>query len=199
MLHKVVVDFNFWKRLIKIDERIAAEVAAGRCQHCGGRLHRSDYVRKARGGLIAVAVDDGDALRISLCCDRDGCRKRATPPSVRFLGRKVYAGAAIVIACVILRKSATAGAARRRSGIAARTMRRWSRWWQADYARSQHFEATRSLFAPPVQVNELPESLWQRFIKRAGSELLGLRRLLGFLAPVTTTTVADGSRFVRVE
>jgi hypothetical protein len=42
---------------------------------------------------------DVEALsrRTSFCCHRDGCRERATPPSVVFLGRRVYAGAAVVL------------------------------------------------------------------------------------------------------
>jgi len=35
--------------------------------------------------------------RFSFCCDRDGCRKRMTPPSARFLGRKVYLGAVVIL------------------------------------------------------------------------------------------------------
>jgi hypothetical protein len=198
MLHEVVVGIKFWNQLIKIDEGIAAKVAARGCPKCGGRLHRGDYLRKPRGGLIALALE-GEVRRISLCCEREGCRKRATPPSVRFLGRKVYVGAAIVIASVILRVSATVGAAQKASGMAVRTMRRWSCWWRMGYAKSEHFEAARSHFVTPVQADELPGSLWRRFIRRANGDLLGLRQLLGFLAPVTTQTVADGSRFVRVE
>ncbi len=88
MLPEVVVSHNFWNQLIEIDEQIAQAVAARGCPRCGGRLHRGDYARKPRGGLIALEAE-GEARRISLCCDREGCRKRALPPSVRFLGRKV--------------------------------------------------------------------------------------------------------------
>jgi len=35
--------------------------------------------------------------RFSLCCAKDGCRKRETPGSLRFLGRKVYFGAMVVL------------------------------------------------------------------------------------------------------
>ena len=35
--------------------------------------------------------------RFSLCCGRDGCRHRATPPSVRFLGGRVYVGAVVIV------------------------------------------------------------------------------------------------------
>jgi len=46
---------------------------------------------------------------LSFCCALDGCRSRATPPSLRFLGRKVYL-AAIVVLIAILRHGATARA-----------------------------------------------------------------------------------------
>jgi hypothetical protein len=197
MLAQVVVPYNFWSKLVEIDEQIAAAVAAKGCPRCGGRLHRGDYARKPRGGLIAQ-VAEGEARRISLCCDREGCRKRALPPSVRFLGRKVYVGAAIVVACVLARLSATAAAAQRASGIPARTVRRWSRWWRDDYGGSRHFEQARSRLIPPVEPSELPGGLWERFTAHAGDALIGLGRLLGFVAPVTTASVPDGSRFVRV-
>ena len=64
--------------LAKID-RDFAEAARGKgCLHpdCGGKLHRSDYERKPRGG-------PGWALRDSFCCAEDGCRKRMTPASVQ--------------------------------------------------------------------------------------------------------------------
>jgi hypothetical protein len=197
MVPQVVVPLNFWKELVRVDEQIAAAVAARGCVRCGGRLHRGDYLRKPRGGLIAL-VAEGEARRISLCCDRDGCRKRALPPSVRFLGRKVYIGAAIVVASAIARLAVTSAAARRATGIAPRTVRRWSRWWRDDYARSQHFEQARSRLMPPVDPSELPGGLWDRFTAHAGDALVGLARLLGFVAPVTTTSVPDGSSFVRV-
>lgn len=197
MLPEAVVSHNFWNQLCALDEQIARAVAARGCSHCGGRLHRGDYARKPRGGLIAIAAE-GATRRISLCCDREGCRKRALPPSVRFLGRKVYVGAAIVIACVIARASETAAAARRASGIATRTVRRWSGWWRDGYGRSRHFEQARSLLMPPVTASDLPGGLWERFTAHAGDARVGLARLLGFLAPATTTSVADGSRFVTV-
>ncbi len=190
MLPQVAVPYNFWKELVAIDEQIAAAVAARGCPRCGGRLHRGDYARKPRGGLIAELAD-GEARRISLCCDREGCRKRALPPSVRFLGRKVYVGAAIVVACM-------AAAARRSTGIATRTVRRWSRWWRDDYGKSRHFEEARSRLIPPVDPSELPGELWDRFTAHAGDALVGLARLCSFVAPVTTASVPDGSRFVRV-
>jgi hypothetical protein len=54
--------------------------------------------------------------RFSFCCAIDGCRSRATPPSLRFLGRKVYCAAIIVVAATMWARHyrAQAAAAERR-------------------------------------------------------------------------------------
>ncbi len=62
---------------------------------CGGRLHSANYPRAPRGGPDHLPEEYRS--RFSFCCDRDGCRKRMTPPSVRFLGRKVYLGAVVIL------------------------------------------------------------------------------------------------------
>jgi hypothetical protein len=89
MWHEVTFGRELFEQLAEMDERIADAVAAGGCERCGGPLHRSDYQRKPRGGSIATA---GEAFtkRASLCCGREGCRKRSLPPSLRFLGGRVY-------------------------------------------------------------------------------------------------------------
>jgi hypothetical protein len=59
-----------------------------------------------RGGLpraprgAAEGLDASWDSRRSFCCAVEGCRRRSTPPSVRFLGRKVYVGAIVVLATV---------------------------------------------------------------------------------------------------
>lgn len=67
------------------------QVAAAGCPWCEGPLHRSDFDRKLCDGLI---VEGGEEFvqRFSLCCGYEGCRRRATPPSVRFPGRRFYLG-----------------------------------------------------------------------------------------------------------
>src|SRR5262245_15215104 len=89
MYHELPRGATFWLFLFSIDQDLA-ETARKQACSCGGRLHCANYPRKSRG--------TGDDLppqydcRLSFCCDRDGCRKRVTPPSVRFLGRRVYLG-----------------------------------------------------------------------------------------------------------
>ncbi len=55
---------------------------------CRGNLHQSHYLRKPRG--VPKETHPDYPVRFSYCCGVDGCRKRFTPPSMRFLSRKVY-------------------------------------------------------------------------------------------------------------
>ena len=112
---------EFFERLTAVDAMITAKVAASACSRCGGPLHVGNYPRKPRGGLLATAGEDF-VLRFSLCCGREGCRRRTTPPSVRFLGRRVYLGAVVILASAIVMAIVTGAAARRATGVPARTI-----------------------------------------------------------------------------
>ena len=74
--------------LPRIDADLAAKVQAAGCLECGGRLDVANYPGEPRG---ADGLGDDFSVRASFCCAVDGCRRRRTPMSVRFLGRKVYA------------------------------------------------------------------------------------------------------------
>src|SRR5271157_2064981 len=94
MYHDLPHAARFWSFLLTIDQDLA-ETARKKACPCGGRLHCANYLRKPRG--TPVQLPEPYRVRLSFCCDRDGCRKRVTPPSVRFLGRKVYLGAVIIV------------------------------------------------------------------------------------------------------
>jgi len=114
---------EFFELLVEVDEAVTHRVAAEGCPVCDGPLHRSDYDRKPRGALLAPA-GEAFARRFSLCCGREGCRKRAMPPSVRFLGRRVYLGAVVILASIValaLRAAAKVGRANRVSLTPERT------------------------------------------------------------------------------
>ena len=96
--HAFLTDTSFYQLLTRIDESIAEEVRARGCD-CGGVLHSARYPRKPRG--VRSALDESYDSRLSFCCARDGCRRRSTPPSVRFLGRKVYLGVIVVLLTVL--------------------------------------------------------------------------------------------------
>lgn len=94
MYTKLLGDVRLFDLLGQIDEDLAWQVRERGCR-CGGRLHRACYPRKPRGGPGGLSAQYEQ--RLSYCCAEDGCRKRRTPPSVRFLGRKVYLGAVVVL------------------------------------------------------------------------------------------------------
>jgi hypothetical protein len=196
MLDGLVLGDKFFETLLQLDQAIGAAVAAGGCRHCGGPLHRGDYPRKPRGGLIATAPESF-STRISFCCGQEGCRRRATPPSVRFLGRRVYLGGVVVIASLWARVVATAREVKRRTGIPPRTVARWLAWWQTGFVASRLYREQSSRFMPPLEVGALPTSLVERFLWTSGGN--ALIRTAGFLAPLTTQSVGDGACFVRVD
>jgi len=96
MLHLYFNDAKFWQILLQIDEELASTVQSRGCPHCGGQLHCADYPRKPRG-IAGALLGEAYQRRRSFCCAREGCRRRTTPQSVRFLGRRVYLGALVVL------------------------------------------------------------------------------------------------------
>lgn len=191
MCHVFELCGEFFANLAKIDEQLARWVASQGCPKCGGPLHRGDYQRKPRGGLVAAA---GEAFRqrYSLCCGQVGCRKRALPPSVRFLGRKVYLESVILIASVHVQLAGAFAQAHRALAVPVRTLKRWSHWWQNDFAQSREWQAMRAQFAPPAPAGtELPHSLLQRLAASIpgtpeATEPVVLSLAARWLLPVTT-------------
>jgi hypothetical protein len=94
MYHDLPRAARFWSFLLAVDQDLAEDARKKACSY-GGHLHRGNYPRRPRG--TPQLLPELQCLRLSFCCDRDGCRKRMTPPSVRFLGRKVYLGAIVIL------------------------------------------------------------------------------------------------------
>lgn len=199
MSHESVLGEEWFARLEDFDRQIAEAVAAAGCQRCGGPLHQGNYERKPRGGLVAEA---GEALtlRHSLCCGREGCRKRALPPSLRFLGRRVYLEAVVLLASALTMGLETLRMAREVTGVPGRTLRRWHGWWTEAFPSSAAWTELRARFVPPPPAeSELPRSLLDRAQAVLGADAaVGDVLLLAarWLSPVTTQSVPDGSRFV---
>jgi hypothetical protein len=177
MIHAWLPDAKFFEGLLESDTRELVRAQQGGCPRCGDRLDRADFPRKPRG--IPSAWEAGFSRRFSLCCSREGCRKRLTPPSVRFLGRRVYAGV------VVLAASLSALVA---SAVPRRTLRRWARWWGGAFAESPFFRIARSGLMPPVDVTRLPRSLVERFAAADSSTDLALLKALVFVSPLSITS-----------
>jgi hypothetical protein len=192
MFNDIELDREFFAALLRVDEDILRQVAAGRCRTCGGPLHRGDYERKPRGALLAPAGAEF-VTRFSLCCGREGCRKRATPPSLRFLGRRVYLGAVVVVASMLAHVIASAAEHRQVTGVPTRTTRRWLGWWCGPFVTTDVFVAVCAQLIG-VAVERLPASI---VLRLAGAPKEKVRAMLALLAPLTTGSVRDGARFLR--
>jgi hypothetical protein len=102
---------------------------------------------------------------------------------VRFLGRRVYLGLAVVL--VSARSGALASAADllgQALGVARRTVVRWRVWWHEQFPMTPLWRAVGARFMPPVPEEQLPGGLVERF---AGAAHEALMRLLVWLSPVT--------------
>jgi hypothetical protein len=179
--------------LVRADEAMTRQVAAEGCPVCDGPLHRSDYDRKPRGALIAPS-GEASMRRFSLCCGREGCRKRATPPSVRFLGRRVYLGAVVIVASIVALALQAAREIRQQTGVPSRTVGRWLGWWRGPFLGTEEF-VTICARLVGVDVGQVPASIVGRL---AGTGTERVRSMLEWLAPLTTGSVPDGARFLRV-
>ncbi len=180
-MEKILRDPRLYQLFEKVDVERAQAVRAARCKRCGGSLHQADYERKPRGGPAEGRWDE----RYSFCCEKDGCRKRHTPPSVRFLGRKVYVGVVVVLVAAMMhgpnaRRMATLQEA---LGIDARTLNRWRQWWLDVFVQTPFWKANRARFMPALNETLMPYCLVDSFHAQ-GRE--GLIKLMEFLSPITT-------------
>ncbi len=183
MYHDLPRDASFWLVLFSIDQDLAKSARQKACP-CGGRLHCANYPRKPRGGGKDLPEEYG--YRLSFCCDRDGCRKRVTPPSVRFLGRKVYLGAVIVLVAAMRHGPSPRRVAElsRLFGADRRTIARWRVFWDEYFPQTAFWKVARARLVPTVEIALLPLSLLDAFL-RGDDPHEGWKRLLQFLSPIT--------------
>ncbi len=186
MYQALLNDARFHQQLLHFDHDIAAAARDAGCTACRGRLHSARFSRKPRG--VPAGVGDDYHLRFSFCCAVDGCRTRATPPSLRFLGRKVWL-ATVVTLVTALQQGGTAVRARRLSaelGIGRRTLARWRQWWLVTFA-GPFRPVAMAAFMPPLDLAGVPAALLDRSVGDAAERLL---RVLRFLAPLTGSAAA---------
>ena len=185
MYHILLRNASFWAFLFSVDERLGQDTRQAGCP-CGGRLHSAKYPRKPSGG--GENLPESYRHRLSFCCERDGCRKRATPPSVRFLGRKVFLGAVVVLVAAMQQ-----GPSPRRVrelnelfGADRHTIARWNIFWREHFPQTPFWKVARGRFLPSLAVADLPRALFEAFIHREDSRE-DWECLLRFLLPITTT------------
>lgn len=183
MYHDLPSVATFWAFLLTIDQDLAETARKQGCP-CGGRLHSANYLRKPRGTPSQLPTEH--CVRLSFCCDRDDCRKRVTPPSVRFLGPKVYLGA-IVILISAMRQGPSPRRVRelsQRFGADHRTIARWQVLWRQLFPQTPFWKLARARLEPLFTIASLPYAIVAAFLDDSNSES-SWARLLRFLSPIS--------------
>jgi hypothetical protein len=182
LYQNLLSDSSVYQFLVKLDTDLAAQCRITGCR-CGGKLHSAKYPRKARG--LPREMEKDFNWRHSFCCELEGCRRRSTPPSFRFLGRKVFVAVVVVLVATLRHgatpvRMATLCAA---VGVHRRTVERWRRWWQEGLTRSSFWRAARGRFPKAIDESSLPLSLLEAF--GAAEPKARVLDLLRFLLPLS--------------
>jgi hypothetical protein len=179
MYQALLADAKFHEQLLTFDRDLAASARAARCWRCGGTLHSGTYARKPRG--VPAGLGREHAERFSFSCAVDGCRKRATPPSLRFLGRHVYLATVVTLISALMLGTTPSRLVRLSvvPGLDRRTLTRWRAWWRSTFSASPFAAVARAAVATPIDLEALPVSLLDRFAGGLRDQLVALLRFLG--------------------
>lgn len=176
MSHDWIADLNLFELLDAEDAQVTRGVKAAGCRDCGGRLDQANYPRKPRGGVVGAA-GEGFRLRRSLCCAREGCRHRHTPPSLMFLGRRVYLAIAVIMCAW---RTASEPPPLRR------TVGRWQGWFARVAAKTPCVTELRARLSPTLAPGErLPGALIERLLP-GRTIAAALTATLRLLSPLST-------------
>ena len=183
MSHKFLFNASFHLLLNSIDQEIAKEVQQKGCCYCGCPLHQADYPRSPLG-LPAQFRESYDE-RLSFCCDT--CRRRTTPPSVRFFGRRWFPAPLLILICVlqigINERRLTQ--IKRHFGffVSESTWKRWRRWWRESFVETLFWQQTKSLVITAINIDTpLPRALLDIFSGKIEEKI---HQALKFLSPLT--------------
>ncbi|MGH8787336.1 MAG: transposase [Cupriavidus necator] len=171
MSHALLQTPAFYALLRRIDDDLAQSVQDKGCQHCGQSLHRADYPRKPRG--CPPSARPYCCTRLSFCCA--DCRRRCTPGSVRFLGRRVY----LAIILVLRSGRAHCSCLDELPGIGWATLKRWRQWWTETFPNTPVGRWLRGLIPPTPEPFIYPDGLLQSVQgDTEGDRLVAVLRLL---------------------
>ena len=112
---------------------------------------------------------------------------------MRFLGRKVYLGAVVVLASALVRGPSKTAVTKLSALLAInrRTLARWCRWWSTLFAMSRFWKSLRDRVVPAADPAALPASVLSRMTPVDDeSAVVALLRLLG---PITTRPGLEAS------
>jgi hypothetical protein len=180
LYRELLADARFHELLLAFDRDLAAAARAAGCERCGAVLHSARFRRKPRG--FPAGLGEEYAQRFSFCCSVDLCRSRKTPPSFRFLGRKAYIGAVVVLVSAMRQGGAAVRELSELVGVSRRSIARWREWWRSTFVASRFWRMAGAALMPPVDQARLPGALLERFAGDAAARLVALLR---FILPIS--------------
>jgi hypothetical protein len=182
MSHKFLFNSSFHLILIDIDHKLSEQVRVLGCPYCGGSLHRSDYPRSPFG--ISLEQRNHYVKRYSFCCYQ--CRKRTTPPSVRFFGRYRFPAPVLILISALRQSTVNKFCTRLQCllgiRVSKRTWKRWRHWWQNSFSSTNFWKSNTGIIPVDKQQGPNPLILFSLYSGIFQSRLLSV---LQFLAPLT--------------
>lgn len=172
----VLADPGFDEALVAIDEAVAGEVQAEGCPHCGGKLDSARYGRVLRHAGRAPTPE----RRQSFCCRTEGCRRRLTPPSLRFFRHKRYSLLSVLVSVALRDAGPSCGLLRileREFGVCRSTVRRWLFWIQR-FLSTAHDVLIRAVAYPVFDGLGTFHRVLSTYALRADDPLRGVVRFL---------------------
>ena len=182
MSHKFLLKSSFHELLNRIDRELAEHVRLKGCQFCGGILHWAPYPRSPFG--LPAQFRDYYAERLSFCCDN--CRRRTTPQSVRFFGRRWFPAPLLILISALLggvndyrreRLKELFGVV-----VSESTWKRWRRWWRDAFTKTSFWTQNKGHFLFSEGACFFPRSLLTTF---QGGLFERLCHALKFFSPIT--------------
>jgi hypothetical protein len=135
-------------------------------------------------GLPSQFRDQYDE-RLSFCCKQ--CRKRTTPPSVRFFGRRWFPAPLFILISVL-----ALGVNERRLSqvkryfgmvVSESTWKRWRGWWRESFGGTLFWQQAKGLVITARETDRAFPRALLRMFKGVLEEKIAL--LLRFLSPLT--------------
>ena len=175
---------TFHVLLIEIDREMADICAKKGCAYCGAKLHQADYPRSPMG--MPPSFRDQYNQRISFCCAN--CRKRTTPPSIRFFGRRWYPAPICIFISIM-----TSGINKRRISLIKKhfgivvyesTWRRWRKWWRDEFVVTKFWQQAKGQLPPKNEITQgpFPRVIFNFYLGNIEKKML---LFLPFLSPLT--------------
>lgn len=162
--------------LLLLDREQAQNLWGKTCPHCGeGVLYWGCWKKKVRCPTSAP-LPQGFEVQFSLCCSAKDCRKRVTPPSIRF-----PEGSPNLAVVVILARIFACGPSQKRISelkcllkVDERTIRRWLARWRRVESESPWWKKIEGSL---LLAGQGLEALWMIYCQKCTSKIDALTEM----------------------